>query len=81
MTESAGEGQMSGMQQVDAGVVRIGSGGVVDIDTGNGPDGTHLLDDLSSHGVLGRVAAGPDAVEVRLAIQKAKILLRRPNVA
>jgi hypothetical protein len=63
------------IQQVDAGVVWIKAGVVMQIHTGKYSTPIHYLYHLSHHATLWRLfrlTAGPDSVVIRLAIQMPK---------
>jgi hypothetical protein len=72
------------IETVDASIVRIEPGVVVDIDTGENPAPAHFIHDLAHDfalGILRGFAARPDPVEVGLVIEAPQSGTRRLEIA
>ena len=83
--EQGGQVQVRPFEDVDAGVVGVAAGVVVQVDGGEGAARAHDLHHLGGHAVLGAfrlvLVAGPDAVEVRLAVEAPQTKAGRLHVA
>jgi hypothetical protein len=66
---------------VHTGVMRIGTGVVVDIDAGKHAAVSHDVHDRAHHGMLGRALTVPDAVVIGLVVEAAPAIARRRHVA